>query len=140
MFSPEAGQRKLKDPMLTSPVDIHSQLEYAVAIQSRLQVYKGLYKEREVAVKVLDWGDNTTSRQQVAQLRKAFTQEVEVWRNLQHANIVQVRVFHGLFVIGILGYSAVWEHYRVQQPLDSKISASQILSASQSLQKYWIRL
>jgi hypothetical protein len=56
-------------------------------------VYRGVYGDREVAIKVLDWGDNTTSRQQVAQLRKAFSQEVDVWKNLHHVNIVQVRGF-----------------------------------------------
>ncbi|GJP42484.1 hypothetical protein CLOM_g2039 [Closterium sp. NIES-68] len=53
-------------------------------------VYRGTFQGKDVAVKVLDWGEeDTMSRMQLDRLRRAFKQEVTVWSTLSHPNITQ---------------------------------------------------
>ncbi|KAK4715795.1 hypothetical protein R3W88_014133 [Solanum pinnatisectum] len=48
-------------------------------------VCKGLYDEKEVAVKVFDLRD-----EKMNSIEDVFMQEVSIWCNLQHSNIAQV--------------------------------------------------
>lgn len=53
-------------------------------------VYQGTYDSQEVAVKVLDWGEEgiaTTS--DTANIREAFRKEVIVWQKLDHPNVTK---------------------------------------------------
>ncbi|GAB2213726.1 hypothetical protein Droror1_Dr00018039 [Drosera rotundifolia] len=53
-------------------------------------VYKGLYDGQDVAVKVLDWGEegvNTVA--EIAAIRASFKQEVSVWHKLEHPNVTK---------------------------------------------------
>lgn len=53
-------------------------------------VYKGVYDGQDVAVKVLDWGeDGMATATETAQLRASFRQEVAVWHKLDHPNVTK---------------------------------------------------
>ncbi|KAI3984702.1 hypothetical protein MKX01_039319 [Papaver californicum] len=53
-------------------------------------VYKGVYDEQDVAVKVLDWGeDGMATQAETAGLRASFQQEVVVWHKLGHLNVTK---------------------------------------------------
>ncbi|KAI3678889.1 hypothetical protein L6452_38193 [Arctium lappa] len=53
-------------------------------------VYKGVYDHQDVAVKVLDWGeDGHASAAKISALRASFRQEVAVWHKLDHPNITK---------------------------------------------------
>ncbi|KAJ7533634.1 hypothetical protein O6H91_13G057900 [Diphasiastrum complanatum] len=53
-------------------------------------VHRGIYDGRDVAVKVLDWGEEThKSAAEVASLRSSFKQEVAVWHKLDHPNVTK---------------------------------------------------
>ncbi|WVY99104.1 hypothetical protein V8G54_031255 [Vigna mungo] len=53
-------------------------------------VYRGTYDGQDVAVKVLDWGeDGVTPAVKIASLRSSFWQEVTVWQKLDHPNITK---------------------------------------------------
>ncbi|KAF9605080.1 hypothetical protein IFM89_013750 [Coptis chinensis] len=53
-------------------------------------VYKGTYDGQEVAVKVLDWGeDGIATTAETASLRASFKQEVAVWHKLDHPNVTR---------------------------------------------------
>ncbi|KAI3819354.1 hypothetical protein L1987_13183 [Smallanthus sonchifolius] len=53
-------------------------------------VYKGVYDGQDVAVKVLDWGDDGhVTAGEVLALRASFEQEVAVWHKLDHPNITK---------------------------------------------------
>ncbi|CAN0857068.1 Serine/threonine-protein kinase STY13 [Linum grandiflorum] len=53
-------------------------------------VYKGTYDNQDVAVKVLDWGeDGMTSVSEAASFRASFRQEVAVWHKLDHPNVTK---------------------------------------------------
>ncbi|KAJ8556370.1 hypothetical protein K7X08_029761 [Anisodus acutangulus] len=53
-------------------------------------VYRGTYDNQDVAVKLLDWGEDgmTTAAETVA-LRASFKQEVTVWQKLDHPNVTK---------------------------------------------------
>ncbi|KAI3732387.1 hypothetical protein L1987_63592 [Smallanthus sonchifolius] len=54
-------------------------------------IYKGVYDGRDVAVKVLDWGDDGhVTAGEVLALRASLEQEVAVWHKLDHPNITKV--------------------------------------------------
>ncbi|KAJ0095676.1 hypothetical protein Patl1_16163 [Pistacia atlantica] len=53
-------------------------------------VHRGLYNGQEVAVKIIDWGEEVPrTRDKIAALRIAFKQEVSLWHNLNHPNITK---------------------------------------------------
>ncbi|CAK9147021.1 unnamed protein product [Ilex paraguariensis] len=62
-------------------------------------VYRGVYDGQDVAVKVLDWGeDGIATAAETATLRASFQQEVAVWHKLDHPNVTK-------FVGGSMGTS-----------------------------------
>ncbi|XP_031478614.1 serine/threonine-protein kinase STY13-like [Nymphaea colorata] len=53
-------------------------------------VYRGVYNEQDVAVKLLDWGeDGLANEHETASLRASFRQEVAVWHKLDHPNVTK---------------------------------------------------
>uniref|UniRef100_A0A0D6R1P3 non-specific serine/threonine protein kinase n=1 Tax=Araucaria cunninghamii TaxID=56994 RepID=A0A0D6R1P3_ARACU len=53
-------------------------------------VYRGVYDGQDVAVKVLDWGEEGNKTEaSLASLRAAFKQEVAVWHKLDHQNVTK---------------------------------------------------
>ncbi|KAL8142555.1 hypothetical protein V2J09_015587, partial [Rumex salicifolius] len=53
-------------------------------------VYRGSYDGQNVAVKVLDWGeDGMATAAETAALRSSFQQEVAVWHKLNHPNVTK---------------------------------------------------
>ncbi|XP_021897135.1 serine/threonine-protein kinase HT1 [Carica papaya] len=53
-------------------------------------VYRGTYDDQDVAVKVLDWGEDGIARSaETASLRASFRQEVAVWQKLDHPNVTK---------------------------------------------------
>ncbi|KAJ4746384.1 Protein kinase superfamily protein [Rhynchospora pubera] len=53
-------------------------------------VHRGIYDGQDVAVKLLDWGEEgNRSESEVAALRAAFSQEVSVWHKLDHPNVTK---------------------------------------------------
>ncbi|KAI5071459.1 hypothetical protein GOP47_0013710 [Adiantum capillus-veneris] len=53
-------------------------------------VYKGSYDGQDVAVKLLDWGEESTmTKSEIEALRAAFRQEVAVWHKLDHPNVTK---------------------------------------------------
>ncbi|WJZ90115.1 hypothetical protein VitviT2T_009284 [Vitis vinifera] len=53
-------------------------------------VYRGVYDGQDVAVKLLDWGeDGLATAAETAALRTSFRQEVAVWHKLDHPNVTK---------------------------------------------------
>nr|WIL59845.1 nodulation protein [Melilotus officinalis] len=53
-------------------------------------VHRGVYDNQDVAVKMLDWGEEGyRTEAEIAGLRSAFTQEVVVWHKLNHPNVTK---------------------------------------------------
>ncbi|KAL9243155.1 hypothetical protein vseg_017079 [Gypsophila vaccaria] len=53
-------------------------------------VHRGVYDGIDVAVKLLDWGEEgQRTASEIASLRAAFTQEVAVWHKLNHPNVTK---------------------------------------------------
>lgn len=53
-------------------------------------VHRGIYDGQDVAVKLLDWGEEgQRSQAEVSSVRTAFTQEVSVWHRLDHPNVTK---------------------------------------------------
>ncbi|XP_078431031.1 serine/threonine-protein kinase 52-like [Wolffia australiana] len=64
-------------------------------------VHRGVYDGVDVAVKLLEWGEEGgRSEAEIASLRAAFTQEVAVWHKLDHPNVTK-------FVGAIMGFSGL---------------------------------
>uniref|UniRef100_A0A804I3F1 Protein kinase domain-containing protein n=1 Tax=Musa acuminata subsp. malaccensis TaxID=214687 RepID=A0A804I3F1_MUSAM len=56
-------------------------------------VHRGVYDGQDVAVKLLDWGEEgNRTEAEVAALRTAFSQEVSVWHQLDHPNVTKVKI------------------------------------------------
>ncbi|KAA3459683.1 serine/threonine-protein kinase HT1-like [Gossypium australe] len=53
-------------------------------------VHRGIYDDLDVAVKLLDWGEEGhRTDAEIAALRAAFSQEVAVWHKLDHPNVTK---------------------------------------------------
>jgi serine/threonine protein kinase len=65
-------------------------IRYLIAHGTYGTVYRGTYDNQDVAVKLLDWGeDGMTTSAQNAALRASFRQEVAVWHKLDHPNVTK---------------------------------------------------
>ncbi|KAH7858020.1 hypothetical protein Vadar_019121 [Vaccinium darrowii] len=65
-------------------------IRYLVARGTYGTVYRGTYDTQDVAVKLLDWGeDGMATTAETAALRASFRQEVAVWYKLDHPNITK---------------------------------------------------
>ncbi|KNA22976.1 hypothetical protein SOVF_028980 isoform B [Spinacia oleracea] len=66
------------------------ELKHLVAHGTYGSVYRGTYDDQDVAVKLLDWGeDGIATATDSASLRAAFQQEVAVWQKLDHSNVTK---------------------------------------------------
>ncbi|KAJ0049175.1 hypothetical protein Pint_15420 [Pistacia integerrima] len=64
-------------------------------------VHRGIYDGHDVAVKLLDWGEEGhRTEAEISSLRLAFTQEVAVWHKLDHPNVTKLVVFYSFQFIG----------------------------------------
>ncbi|EHA8588586.1 putative Serine/threonine-protein kinase HT1 [Cocos nucifera] len=62
----------------------------AIARGTFAAVHRGVYDGQDVAVKLLDWGEEgNRTEAETAQLRAAFSQEVSVWHKLDHPNVTK---------------------------------------------------
>ncbi|KAK4394642.1 putative serine/threonine-protein kinase DDB [Sesamum angolense] len=65
-------------------------------------VHRGIYDGQDVAVKLLDWGEEGhRTEAEIASLRAAFTQEVAVWHKLDHPNVTKTLLTIGLILTEI---------------------------------------
>ncbi|KAG8373094.1 hypothetical protein BUALT_Bualt12G0134900 [Buddleja alternifolia] len=70
------------DPSKLEIRDLVAQGQYGM-------VYQGSYDAQDVAVKLLDWGEDGISSANTSTLRASFKQEVAVWHILDHPNITK---------------------------------------------------
>ncbi|KAJ6810455.1 serine/threonine-protein kinase HT1-like [Iris pallida] len=76
-------------------------------------VHRGIYDGQDVAVKLLDWGEEgTRTEAEIAYLRSAFSQEVAVWHKLEHPNVTK---FIGA-TVGATGLSIQTENGLLPMP------------------------
>lgn len=65
-------------------------MSYVIANGTYGTVYRGTYDGKQVAVKLLDWGEDASiTNAETAALRTSFKQEVAVWHKLDHANVTK---------------------------------------------------
>ncbi|XP_050375391.1 serine/threonine-protein kinase STY13 [Argentina anserina] len=65
-------------------------IRYIVAQGTYGSVYRGIYDDQDVAVKILDWGeDGYATDAETAALRASFQKEVAVWHKLDHPNVTR---------------------------------------------------
>ncbi|XP_004248828.1 serine/threonine-protein kinase 54 isoform X2 [Solanum lycopersicum] len=66
------------------------EIRYLVAQGTYGTVHRGTYDNQDVAVKLLDWGeDGMMTAAETAALRASFQQEVTVWQKLDHPNVTK---------------------------------------------------
>lgn len=66
------------------------EIRYVIAHGTYGTVYRGTYDTQDVAVKLLDWGeDGMGTTAETAALRTSFRQEVAVWQKLDHPNVTK---------------------------------------------------
>lgn len=93
----ENGGKQKQDELRDIPVRHGWEIDAAkLVIKSVLArgtfgtVHRGVYDGQDVAVKLLDWGEEGHRTQsEIASLRAAFAQEVSVWHKLDHPNVTK---------------------------------------------------
>ncbi|KAL8153692.1 hypothetical protein V2J09_011452 [Rumex salicifolius] len=89
VWSKAASEKKR--PKEEWEIDLASlKLRYIFARGTYGTIYRGTYGDQDVAVKVLDWGeDGMVTDAEAAALRASFEQEVAVWHKLDHPNVTK---------------------------------------------------
>ncbi|XAR49073.1 Dual-specificity kinase [Bertholletia excelsa] len=88
VWSRNVGGQRLKEEWEIDPSKLN--LRYLVARGTYGTVYRGTYDNQDVAVKLLDWGeDGMMTTAETAALRASFRQEVAVWQKLDHLNVTK---------------------------------------------------
>ncbi|KAG6525771.1 serine/threonine-protein kinase STY13-like [Zingiber officinale] len=85
------GKGGSKRPKEEWEIDLSKlEIRYVIAQGTYGTVYRGSYDGQDVAVKVLDWGeDGMATEAETASLRASFQQEVAVWHKLDHPNVTK---------------------------------------------------
>ncbi|KAH0865612.1 hypothetical protein HID58_082823 [Brassica napus] len=80
-----------KAPMHEWEIDLSKlDMKHVLAHGTYGTVYRGVYAGQQVAVKVLDWGeDGQSTAAETTALRSSFEQEVAVWQKLDHPNVTK---------------------------------------------------
>ncbi|XP_044485915.1 serine/threonine-protein kinase STY13-like isoform X1 [Mangifera indica] len=66
------------------------EIRNAIAQGTYGTVFRGVYDNQDVAVKLLDWGDDSiATTAEITALRSSFRQEVAVWQKLNHPNVTK---------------------------------------------------
>ncbi|KAF8044775.1 hypothetical protein N665_6897s0001, partial [Sinapis alba] len=80
-----------KAPMHEWEIDLSKlDMKHVLAHGTYGTVYRGVYAGQQVAVKVLDWGeDGQSTAAETTALRASFEQEVAVWQKLDHPNVTK---------------------------------------------------
>ncbi|KAI3980929.1 hypothetical protein MKX01_025494 [Papaver californicum] len=83
--------RDLNKPKEEWEIDLSKlEIKSVIAHGTYGTVYKGGYDGQDVAVKLLDWGeDGVATTAETAALRTSFRQEVAVWHKLDHPNVTK---------------------------------------------------
>lgn len=82
------SQKLIKEEWEIDPTKL--EIKNVVAKGTYGTVYKGTYNGQDVAVKLLDWGeDGFANDAETAALRASFRQEVGVWQKLDHPNVTK---------------------------------------------------
>lgn len=82
------GNQRPKEVWEIDPLKLR--IQYLVAQGTYGTVYRGVYDDQDVAVKLLDWGeDGMATTTETAALRASFKQEVSVWQKLDHPNVTK---------------------------------------------------
>lgn len=86
--SSSAGREMLREEWEIEPSKLV--IKSVIARGTFGTVHRGVYDGQDVAVKLLDWGEEgSRSETEIVQLRAAFTQEVSVWYKLEHPNVTK---------------------------------------------------
>ncbi|MCO5557667.1 hypothetical protein L7F22_011236 [Adiantum nelumboides] len=65
-------------------------VEQAIGKGAFGSVFRGRYESQDVAVKLLDWGEEATmSKAEIDSVRRSYIQEASVWHKLSHPNITK---------------------------------------------------
>lgn len=84
----DGGPQRVKEEWEIDPSKL--EIRYVVAQGTYGTVYRGTYDGQDVAVKLLDWGEEgAVSDAEAAALRASFRQEVAVWHKLDHPNVTK---------------------------------------------------
>ncbi|PKU76681.1 serine/threonine-protein kinase STY13 [Dendrobium catenatum] len=85
------SEDKVENPREEWEIDLSKlEIRYEVARGTYGTVYKGVYDGQDVAVKLLDWGeDGYATEAETVALRASFEKEVAVWHKLDHPNVTK---------------------------------------------------
>uniref|UniRef100_A0ACD5TD99 Uncharacterized protein n=1 Tax=Avena sativa TaxID=4498 RepID=A0ACD5TD99_AVESA len=82
-----AGEHKRREDWEADPARLL--VSQVIARGTFGTVHRGVYDGIDVAVKLLNWGEDGRSEQEIMTVRASFSQEVSVWHKLDHPNVTK---------------------------------------------------